>query len=85
MNWLTLALKYLPTIIQIVVAVQGALKGEPTSVRKDVAMTLLDAAHAETPIPTADRSNIQKMVDMTVDAMKSNSVTGFTKSCTDPK
>lgn len=77
MNWLELVLKYLPTVIQVVTAVQQNMKSETPAVRKDVALNLINVAQ---PIDPADTPSVAKLVDGAVQSLKSAQAAGFTKS-----
>ena len=60
MNWLTLILKYLPALLQLVVSVQEVLKDAPGPVKKAVVLQILEAKPADLPA----------MVDVVADALK---------------
>jgi len=62
MNWLALILKYLPALLQIIVAVEATLKDAPGPVKKAVVLEIMDKQPAD----------LSAMVDVVADALKKN-------------
>ncbi len=83
MNWLTLVIKYLPFVIQGVMAVEAALKGAPGATKKAVVMAAVQAgAAAGEAVPEAHVAGISKLVDSTVSALNATNFGGFVKPAT---
>jgi hypothetical protein len=62
MNWFKLILKYLPTLLEVIVAVEGTLKTAPGPVKKAVVLDILNGQAPDLP----------KLVDVVADSLKKN-------------
>jgi hypothetical protein len=83
MNWLTLILTYLPTVLQGVVAVEAALKGAPGVVKKQVILNAIQAGAATAEkIPQQDVAGIGALIDNVVGTLNASGL--FTKTTAPP-
>ncbi len=78
MGWLTQVIKYLPFVIQGVMAVESALAGAPGATKKAVVLAAVQAgAAAGESIPEAHVAGISTMIDSIISAFNATNFAGF--------
>jgi hypothetical protein len=78
MNYFLLALQYLPYVLNGVVAVEGALHGQPGATKKQAVLTAVTAATAVgEKVPEAHVALVSHLIDQTVTMLNTSGV--FTK------
>jgi hypothetical protein len=81
MNWLSLIVKYLPLVLQCVMAVEAALQGTPGATKKQVVLGVIQAGTgAAEQIPQKDVQAIGGLIDTVVGTLNTTGV--FTPATT---
>lgn len=80
MNWLTLVFKYLPTVVQGVIAVEGAIGAGNGASKKQVVLDAITAgAKVGEAVPEVHVSGISALIDTVVAALNATKFGGFAK------